>query len=103
MVTSFIGTSLDGFFFPKKNASKADCCAETLEGIVNIVARNPGGFECMERCIWLAFFESSGAKAYANTAVKTHRIKKQQLKTPQKFRLNFWSAIPVNEVAFFTA
>ncbi|EDM45038.1 hypothetical protein SCB49_02919 [unidentified eubacterium SCB49] len=57
----------------------------------------------MERCIWFAFLELSGANAYAKIAMIRHRIKNQKLKTPQKFFLNFWSATLDNDAELFTS
>src|SRR5690606_15799377 len=96
-----IGTSVSAFFFPKKKTEKGFWLSTAL-GIVSIFTENPGFLECIERCIWFAFSELSGAKAYAKIATKTQSAKKPKLKTPQKFFLNFWSAIWVNEVEFFT-
>ena len=95
------GISVSAFFFPKKKTENG-FWASTATGIVSIFTENPGFLECIERCIWFAFCELSGAKAYAKIAIKTQSVKKPKLKTPQKFFLNFWSAILVNEVEFFT-
>jgi len=84
------------FFLPKKKEEKPLYSCATAAGIVNIETVKPGFLECMDKCIWLAFLELSGARAYAKMATRKQSTRKLKLKTPKKFFLNFRSAIVVN-------
>jgi len=77
---------MSGFSSPYNNLFIKDW-GSILLGITNISTSNPGAFEWIDKCIWFAFFELSGAITYAKKAINATSIIYTKLIIPDKFFL----------------
>lgn len=67
---------------------------------------NPGGFEWIDKCIWFAFFELSGAITYPNKAINPIKMINIRLITPDRFFLilkkGFFKSLKLNRINYLS-